>query len=274
MLENLLSALKLSLLAFLIFIPVEYVLALRPRKLFRRGILTDIAFLFFNMWPVSLGLLFFWVLGALASVWIVPTSIQHAVGDLPFWAQVLLVMFLADLGIYWSHRMLHTYPTLWQIHAVHHSVEDLDWLAAVHQHPLDLIFMKGCSLLPALSFGFSEEAIGTYLLIAYWQAFLVHANVRINFGPLRYLFVSPDFHHWHHSSEREARDRNYAAHFAFIDVLFGSQYLPIGKRAQAFGVDHPMPRGYLRLLAYPFFAWRQRSGDSTKERHADHASRT
>jgi len=112
--------------------------------------------------------------------------------------------------------------------------------------------MKGISLFPVLALGFSEEAIGTYLLVAYWHAFLAHANVRINFGPLRYLVVSPEFHHWHHSSEREARDRNYAAHFAFIDLVFGSLHLPKGRRPQAFGVDHPMPRGFLRLLVYPF----------------------
>jgi sterol desaturase/sphingolipid hydroxylase (fatty acid hydroxylase superfamily) len=39
-------------------------------------------------------------------------------------------------------------------------------------------------------------------------------------APLKWLIEIPDFHHWHHSSEREAIDRNYAAHFAF-DYLFG-----------------------------------------------------
>jgi len=252
MLENWLSGLKLGLLAFVIFMPVEYLLALRQQKAIRPGILTDIAFLLFNAWPVAAGLLVFWVFGVLASMWITPAPVHQFIGDLPYWLQLLLIFLLADLGIYWSHRALHTYPALWRIHAVHHSVEDLDWLAAIHQHPLDLIFMKGTSLLPVLALGFSEEAIGTYVLVAYWHAYLVHANVRLNFGPLRHIVVSPEFHHWHHSSEREARDRNYAAHFAFIDLIFGSLHLPRGRRAQVFGVDHPMPRGYLRLLVYPF----------------------
>jgi sterol desaturase/sphingolipid hydroxylase (fatty acid hydroxylase superfamily) len=270
MLENYLLGLKFNLLPFLIFIPVEHLLAVRPQKILRRGFLTDIAFLLFNVWPIVVGLLCFSLLGALVAAWIVPASLQHMVGDLPYWAQVPLIVLLADLGIYWTHRMMHEYPMLWRVHAVHHSVEDLDWLAAAHQHPLDVILIKGASLLPVLALGFSEEATGTYVLLLYWQSFLSHANVRINFGPLRYVLVSPEFHHWHHSSEREARDRNFAAHFAFIDLLFGSLHLPKGQRAQTFGVDHPMPRGYLRLLAYPFIAWRQMQRAGTQEARIDH----
>lgn len=268
--ENYLLGLKLNFFAFLIFVPVEYLLAARPQKIFRRGLLTDVAFVLFNVWPVAAGLLLFSTLAALAATWIVPASLQRMVGDLPYWVQVPLVVLLADLGIYWSHRMLHAYPILWRIHAVHHSVEDLDWLAAVHHHPLDIIFMKGSSLLPVAALGFSAEATGTYLVLLYWQSLLSHANVRISFGPLRHVLVSPEFHHWHHSSEREARDRNFAAHFAFIDRMFGSLYLPKEQKAQVFGVDHPMPQGYLRLLAYPFITWRTTQRPSTQEARGDH----
>ena len=270
MIENFLLGMKTNLLPFLIFVPVEHLLAVRSQKILRRGILTDIAFLLFNVWPIAVGLLGFFFLGGLAAMWIVPASLQDMVSDLPYLVQVPLIVLVADLGIYWTHRMMHECPILWRIHAVHHSVEDLDWLAAVHQHPLDIIILKGASLLPILALGFSKEATGTYLLLLYWQSFLSHANVRLNFGPLRYVLVSPEFHHWHHSCEPEARDRNFAAHFAFIDLLFGSFHLPKGQRAQVFGVDHPMPRSYLRLLAYPFIAWRQMKRAVTHERHTDH----
>ena len=73
--------------------------------------------------------------------------------------------------------------------------------------------------------------------------------------PLRHVLVSPEFHHWHHSSETAARDKNFAGLFSFYDVLFGSAYLPTGQHPKAFGVDHPMPSSYLALLAYPFVAW-------------------
>jgi sterol desaturase/sphingolipid hydroxylase (fatty acid hydroxylase superfamily) len=269
MLENYLSGLRISLLLFLVFIPFEYLFALRPQKILRRGILTDLAFLLLNFWPVTIGLVAFYVLAMLVSAWIVPQSVQREVHDLPYLAQVLIIALIVDAGVYWTHRLMHTSPTLWRMHAVHHSVEELDWLAAVHHHPLDLIFMKGFSLFPVLTLGFSAEALGTYVMLAYWQSFLVHANVRINLGPLRYVLVSPEFHHWHHSSEHAARDRNYASHFVFIDWLFGSMHLPERQRAQSFGVDHPMPRGYLRLLAYPFLAWRQMQKAGTPKASID-----
>ena len=39
---------------------------------------------------------------------------------------------------------------------------------------------------------------------------------------LRYLIVTHDFHHWHHTQYKEALDRTYAARFAFIDYLFSA----------------------------------------------------
>ncbi|WP_229164738.1 sterol desaturase family protein [Bradyrhizobium altum] len=171
-----------------------------------------------------------------------PSALKQAIAGLPYLVQVVLVILIGDLGVYWTHRILHAVPAMWQIHAVHHAVEELDWLAAVHQHPLDVIFMKAGSLFPLFVLGFSTEAIGTYFLVYYWQAYLVHANVRLNYGPLRYLMVSPEFHHWHHSSEKEARDKNFAGMISFYDWLFGSVYLPKGQRPKTFGVDNPMPQ--------------------------------
>jgi sterol desaturase/sphingolipid hydroxylase (fatty acid hydroxylase superfamily) len=247
--------LTIILVTFLVFVPIERLFAARPQKFFRSGLPTDLIFLFFNGWLVKIGLVGFMTAGVLASTWIVPASLKDAVHGLSFWVQLPLVVLLADLGVYWTHRALHASPTLWRIHAVHHAVEEMDWLAAVHQHPLDAIFMKGGSLFPVLALGFSEAAIGAYIFLYYWQSYLVHANIRGNYGPLRYVLVSPEFHHWHHSREHEARDKNFASCFAFIDALFGSLHLPKGLKPETFGVDHPMPKSYPSLVAYPFVAW-------------------
>ena len=70
-----------------------------------------------------------------------------------------------------------------------------------------------------------------------WQSVLIHSNVRVGFGPLRFLFVSPEFHHWHHSNHREARDRNFAGQLSFLDALFGSFHLPRGQIPTTYGLD-------------------------------------
>ena len=50
--QELLKQYELYLLALLIFVPLERLLAARPQKVFRRGLLTDMAFLFLNGWLV------------------------------------------------------------------------------------------------------------------------------------------------------------------------------------------------------------------------------
>jgi sterol desaturase/sphingolipid hydroxylase (fatty acid hydroxylase superfamily) len=240
------------LLTLLIFVPFERLFAARPQKIFRRGLLTDFAFLFFNTLLVMVGLIVIITVAILVNQSILPSEVKQAIDELPYWVQVPLVIVIGDLGVYWTHRILHVVPAMWHIHAVHHAVEELDWLAAVHQHPLDVMFMKAGSLFPLFALGFSTEAIGTYFLVYYWQTFLIHANVRLNYGFLRYVLVSPEFHHWHHSSKIEARDKNFAGIFSIYDLLFGSVYLSKGQKAKTFGVDNPMPTTYLALLVYPF----------------------
>lgn len=138
---------------------------------------------------------------------IVPASVQDSVGGLPFWIQIPLIVLLSDLGVYWIHRMFHAVPWLWRFHEMHHSSEELDWLAATRVHPVDQILTRGAPLLVVVALGFSAWSISVCVLLFHWQAFLVHSNVRIGYGPLRLLLVSPAFHHWHHSSDREARTR-------------------------------------------------------------------
>ena len=179
------------------------------------------------------------------------SSFQDAVGSLPYWVQLPLVIVLSDLGFYWTHRMFHAVPWMWRFHAIHHSIEELDWLAATRVHPVDQILTKGVSLVPLLALGFSEWAIGVYALLYQWQSFFIHANVRFRLGPLRLLFTSPEFHHWHHSRDIEARDRNFAGQLSFLDALFGTMHLPPGQ-PKAYGLDQPMRQRYALQMLYPF----------------------
>ena len=59
--------------------------------------------------------------------------------------------------------------------------------------------------------GFTLEALVIHQAIYLVHALLLHSNVRIKFGPLKWLVASPEYHHWHHANERDAYDRNFAA---------------------------------------------------------------
>jgi hypothetical protein len=142
---------------------------------------------------IKLGLLAVIVAVIFAAAWIVPASFQAMVGGLPYWVQIPAVIVRSDLGFYWTHRMFHAVPWLWRFHSIHRSIEELDWLAAAWVHPVDQILTKGVSLIPVFALGFSEWAIGVYAVLYQWQSVLIHSNVRMGFGPLRFLFVSPEF---------------------------------------------------------------------------------
>ncbi len=74
--------------------------------------------------------------------------------------------------------------------------------------------------------GAEQRPLLCYIVFAGFQAGLTHANFGLNFEPLKYLLNTPHYHHWHHSSEREAVDTNYAIHLPLIDWLFGTYHMP------------------------------------------------
>ena len=77
--------------------------------------------------------------------------------------------------------------------------------------------------------------------------------MRLRFPYLRWVINTPEWHHWHHSIDDEARDKNFG--LPVVDKIFGTAYMPKGKRPVAFGTHSPVPQtGYLQHLAYPFTA--------------------
>src|SRR5262245_48695037 len=58
----------------------------------------------------------------------IPKHEGALVGMQPVWLQVLEILLLGDLLVYWFHRVSHHWPALWHVHAIHHSSEKIDWL--------------------------------------------------------------------------------------------------------------------------------------------------
>jgi sterol desaturase/sphingolipid hydroxylase (fatty acid hydroxylase superfamily) len=84
-------------------------------------------------------------------------------------------------------------------------------------------------------------------------AIFLHANVPWSFGRLKYVIASPIFHRWHHTSEREGLNKNFAGLFSAFDCLFGTFYAPDGKQPVEFGVsDERIPSTLWGQLIYPF----------------------
>jgi sterol desaturase/sphingolipid hydroxylase (fatty acid hydroxylase superfamily) len=196
--------------------------------------------------------------------WAAKDGIQAWVQGLPFWAGLLLIILVADLVQYWTHRAYHEVPMLWRLHAVHHSVKSMDWMAGSRQHIVELLLTRTLVLAPIFVLGFSKDVIDAYIVVVGFQAVFNHANVSVRLGPLRYVIVTPNFHHWHHSQDTEAIDKNYAAHFAFLDHLFGTAVQSERQWPERYGVvgDY-VPGGFWRQFLFPF-TWRPGRADDTK----------
>lgn len=176
------------------------------------------------------------------------------VAALPFVVQLLAIMALTDFVQYWVHRMFHRVPFLWRFHAVHHSAQCMDWMAGARMHFLEILVLRGTTVIPMIVLGFDQSAVNAYLLIVYLYATFVHSNLGISFGFLEKLLVTPRFHHWHHGIEKEAIDVNFSVHFPLYDILFGTHHMPENQRwPEGYGIkNHPVPKGYWRQFLYPF----------------------
>lgn len=239
------------LVAALIFIPFERFYALHDdQPTLRRNWLNDVVFLIFNGIPVKLGIAA--VLGVLVAAGrsVMPAGLELQVAALPYVVQVVLVIVLADAGFYFAHRAFHRIPALWRFHAVHHSIEEMDWLAAHRVHPVDQIATMAASLVPAYVLGFDLAAIATYGVIYHWHALLLHSNTRVGFGWLNAIIASPHFHHWHHANERAAWDKNFGAQLTLLDRLFGTYHMPEASPG-TYGCDLKVPQNYVAQLVFP-----------------------
>ncbi len=241
------------LIAMLVFVPAERLFALRKeQQILRKYWKLDVFYALVNALITKAGIALILIGSVIAAAWAIPPQFQAWVAALPVWLQVGLALILSDLGFYSVHRLFHKIPWLWKFHAVHHSIEELDWLAAHRVHPVDQILTKGASLVPVFSLGFSEAAIGIYAFLYYWQTLLEHSNVRISFGPLRWIIASPQFHHWHHADQREAYDKNFAGQLSILDACFGTLHLPGKEYPGRYGTYEPVPRDYIAQMRYPF----------------------
>ncbi|SVC94487.1 uncharacterized protein METZ01_LOCUS347341, partial [marine metagenome] len=91
------------------------------------------------------------------------TDFRAWVAGIPLVAQVILIMFFTDLVQYWVHRAFHRIPCLWKFHAVHHSGKTMDWMAGARMHFLEILVLRGTTVIPMLLLGFHQTAVGIYI---------------------------------------------------------------------------------------------------------------
>lgn len=185
---------------------------------------------------------------------------------LPLIITLVAGVAIGDFFLWFSHMIRHKVPFLWRFHMIHHSQSRLSVFSASRDHPLDTFFETLIMFIPlALVFPSLVEdarALTLYAVGVTWFIRLTHANIRTNFGPLRFLLVTPQSHRIHHSARPEHWNSNYANIFAW-DRLFGFQNADDTSYPET-GLNHPefpSPTSYaptelmtslVRQMRFPF----------------------
>jgi sterol desaturase/sphingolipid hydroxylase (fatty acid hydroxylase superfamily) len=210
----------------LIYVPLERLWPQYPKQgTFRKDWTLDVVYFMSTHLPLQI-LSFLVLLPATqATKYLGVPALQQLVARIPWLLQFFLAVVVADVAEYFVHLALHKVPFLWRFHAVHHSSKALDWIAGSRSHFVDDTLVRGFILVP-LMLGFSQSIILAYLIFVTLHATWTHCNFGPNAKWLEKFLVMPRYHHWHHTSQKEGIDKNFAIHFPWIDRLFGTYHYP------------------------------------------------
>jgi sterol desaturase/sphingolipid hydroxylase (fatty acid hydroxylase superfamily) len=172
--------------------------------------------------------------------------------EAPFALQTILGLLIAELGLYWKHRLAHEWPPLWRFHAVHHSVTRLWFLNTGRFHLVDTLTGLAVAMPVLLLLGAPKDILIMVSAITAIIGILTHSNVEMRCGVLNLIFNTPELHRWHHSKVLAEGNRNYGENLMLFDQLFGTYFTAPRRPPVDIGINHPMPETFVGQLVVPF----------------------
>ncbi|MBC7815267.1 MAG: sterol desaturase family protein [Planctomycetaceae bacterium] len=172
------------------------------------------------------------------------------------WGIAFGAVFIGDFFSYWRHRLEHT-RLLWPSHAIHHSDTQMTFLTLWRFHPINRATTAIIDIACLSAMGFPQWSITVVFAVRHYYGQFIHADVPWTYGPLKYLFVSPVMHRWHHARDVVGSGSNFATVFSVFDQAFGTYHMP-GLCTEPLGVRDQMGQGSIGQLIYPFVAWPKR----------------
>jgi len=166
----------------------------------------------------------------------------------PLAAQVLVMLVILDFTNYWSHRLLHR-PWMWGIHSLHHSDEHMNFSTNFRVHGLEMVQMKMVVVVITGWLSLPAAALAIAVFLRGWYGLYVHSRLPFDHGRLRKVFVSPNYHRWHHADDPAVYGKNLSDMFVIWDLAFGTHYDP-GKCDIPQGVSDA-PKDIFRAQYFP-----------------------
>jgi sterol desaturase/sphingolipid hydroxylase (fatty acid hydroxylase superfamily) len=171
----------------------------------------------------------------------------------PVWIQAVLMVLVVDFLRYWLHRAAHQSDTLWRLHSVHHSVQQMYWLNTARFHFVEKAMQMTLDSLPFLLMAVQPAVLSLYYIAYATNGFFQHCNIDLRYGPLNYIVGSAETHRWHHSRIPRESNANYGNTVIVWDLVFGTWFLPGDRNVQALGLQEPdYPKSFWGLMRAPF----------------------
>lgn len=169
-------------------------------------------------------------------------------GAMPFLLALALFLVVRDCTEFLYHYAQHRIPALWAMHSLHHSDPEMTALTT-NRHFWGDQFIKALTIWPLTTMIMSQTnaMLAVYSVISLYN-YVIHANLKIDFGRWSWVLNSPAYHRRHHSRLPEHYDTNFAALFPIFDVIFGTYRRPDGW--PPCGQDEE-PRSFGDLLFWP-----------------------
>jgi len=179
------------------------------------------------------------------------------ISDWPSWLQLFVFFIILDFVQWFTHVLLHKYPFLWKFHKVHHSVKEMGFAAHLRYHWMENVFYKPLKTFGVMIIGgFEPEQAYIVHFITIAIGHLNHANIKISWGPLRYIFNNPVMHLYHHAYTLPEGEYgiNYGISLSLWDYIFKTAYVPedSGTIEIGFPGDDKFPQDFIGQNLYGF----------------------
>ena len=230
------------------------------QSIFRKDFWMDGFYMFFNFFIFAIVISgFYKLLGVLFND-IGISSKSLAILDLSNLAMVfqLLIFFVVlDFVQWFTHILLHKYAFLWKFHKVHHSVKEMGFAAHLRYHWMENVFYKPLKTFGVMILGgFEPEQAYVVHFLAIAIGHFNHSNIKITWGPLKYLFNNPVMHLYHHAYTlpKGTYGVNFGISLSLWDYIFRTNYIPEegGDIELGFKGDEEFPKGFFGQITHGF----------------------
>lgn len=169
------------------------------------------------------------------------------------WWYVPALFLGLEFFYYWFHRLSHEVRWLWATHAVHHSIEEMNVLAAYRFGWTGRISAGSLVYTPLCLLGFPPSHIVMMLAANLVYQSWLHTNLIGRLGPLEGILNTPSAHRVHHARNADYLDRNHGGVLMIFDRIFGTYVAERDDEPVEYGlVKQPATKNPVRIA---FHEW-------------------